>query len=126
MTDRPALPRIVRFLETIDAPDSQCPHCGANGRYILRFVVEGGATRMAMRGCAKLFPVSQIANEELRLIDKETKNRTTYGRGLGKNDQSALDAIEAFYAGHCTEAQALAIVRQAKQANVIARQRRYR
>ena len=37
-----SFPRIVRFYETHDAPDSQCPHCGATGRYILTFQVEDG------------------------------------------------------------------------------------
>ena len=67
---QPVFPRIVRFFETKDSPGASCPHCGAEGRYILTFQVEDGRRMGAMRGCVKLFPVSRVATEELRLREK--------------------------------------------------------
>lgn len=112
-----SLPRIVRFLETLDAPGSACPHCGAGGRYIHRFQAEDGRTLAAMSGCVKLFPASPIAHEELRLREKEKKYRERGYSGLNKADTEALRAIESFYAGGMDERVALAIVRSAKHAN---------
>jgi hypothetical protein len=112
-------PRIVRFFETSDAPDSECPHCGASGRYILNFQVEDGRRLAAMRGCAKLFPTAPIAYEELRLADKLKRLRKSYGpqAHLNRNDTRAMEAIEAFYAGQCSEDQAMLEVKSAKAAN---------
>ena len=118
------LPRIVRFLETSDAPGSSCPHCGAEGRYILRFRVEDGRELGAMRGCVKLFPSSLIAHEDLRLRDKEIRLKKSYGpqAALNRADRAAMDAIEAFYAGAGSERTALSLTDSAKCANA----RKYR
>ena len=119
-----SLPRIVHFLETSDSPGAQCPHCGAEGRWILRFVVEDGRTLAAMRGCAKLFPVSRVATEELRLQTKLASYKKRFGASatLNRRDSEALAAIEAFYAGHWDERSVLSIIDGAKRAN----QARYR
>lgn len=111
-----SLPRIVRFLETQDCPGASCPHCGATGRFILRFVVSDGRTLGAMRGCVQLFPVSQIAREEERLARK-AKQYAQRGWSLNRADTEAVDAIEAFYAGTLTERDALSAVRSAKARN---------
>jgi hypothetical protein len=113
------LPRIVRFLGIDECEGSSCPHCGAEGKYIIRFQCDDGIRRGAMRGCVKLFPVSQIANEEMRLREKLNGYIKAYGETahLNANDTRALDAIEAFYAGQLEERFALAAVNQAKQAN---------
>ncbi len=125
--DRPRseYPRIVRFFETIDAPDSQCPHCGATGRYILRFQVADGRRLAAMRGCASLFPTSPVAHEELRLRQKLESLQKRFGRQttLNRNDARAMDAIQAFVDGVSTEDEALRAVTLAKRANT-ARYRR--
>jgi len=118
-----SFPRIVRFLETTDSPGSSCPHCGADGRFILTFVVDDGRTLGAMRGCAKLFPVSQVAVEELRLRTKQSEYRKRGWTSLGRRDAEALAAIESFYAGARDERSALAIVRGAKAANIAGRRR---
>ena len=110
------LPRIVRFLETADCPGSSCPHCGATGRFILRFVVEDGRHLGAMRGCVQLFPVSPVAREELRLA-KKAKDYEKRGWKLNQADTRAVDAIESYYAGTCTEAAALREIKLAKQSN---------
>lgn len=111
-----SLPRIVRFLETSDCPDSACPHCGASGRYILSFQVEDGRTLAAMRGCAKLFPVSQVAVEHLRLMTKAARLAKN-GWKLNRRDSEAVDACEAFFAGTMSERSALSIISGAKSAN---------
>jgi len=121
MTD-PALPRIIRFLETCDSPDSSCPHCGATGRFILRFVLEDGRHAGAMRGCVKLFPVSRVAREELRLREKLKKYVQRGWNGLNRRDTEALNAIDEFYAGTRDERSTLSIVDGAKKMN----QARYR
>jgi hypothetical protein len=120
-TQMQSLPRIVRFLETSDSPGASCPHCGAEGRFVLRFVVEDGRTLGAMRGCVQLFPVSRIAREELRLREKLAGYLKKGWNGLNRRDTEALAAI-AFYAGACDERSALSIVDGAKRAN----QARYR
>jgi len=111
------LPRIVRFLGVDDCPDSSCPHCGASGRFILRFQVEDGRTLAAMRGCASLFPVSRIAAEELRLQQKLARYRRNGWGGLSRIDGDALAAIDAFHAGALDERSALARVDAAKAAS---------
>ncbi len=116
------LPRIVRFLGTTDCPDSQCPHCGATGRYIHRFLVDDGRTLAAMSGCVKLFPVSRIALEEQRLREKLARYKKSYGAGatLNRRDAEALAAIDAYYEGGCqvaSERSVLSLVDGAKRAN---------
>lgn len=111
------LPRIVRFLATDDSSGASCPHCGATGRYILNFVVEDGRTLGAMRGCVKLFPVSKIAVEELRLRTKQAQ-RAKIGWELNAADRGALDAIAEFYAGTVGEQYALNVIQYAKSKNI--------
>jgi hypothetical protein len=114
-----SFPRIVRFIGTNDAPGSTCPHCGAEGRYIIRFVVEDGRTLGAMRGCVNLFPVSRVAQEELRLRQKLERRQKNYGRAamLNRRDAEALGAIEDFFAGMRDERSTLSIIDGAKFAN---------
>ena len=114
--ERPALPRIVRFLETDDAPGSSCPHCGATGRFIHRFVVEDGRTLGAMRGCVKLFPVSPVAREALRL-DLKARRYKREGWPMSAADQRALDAISALESGTGNEASVLSVIKLAKASN---------
>jgi hypothetical protein len=50
--------KILAVIERTDAGEGGgacCPHCGAQGRYIFRFVCDDGVTRGAMAGCFKLF-----------------------------------------------------------------------
>ena len=119
-----SLPRIVRFLGTDDSPGAACPHCGAEGRYILRFVLEDGRHAGAMRGCVQLFPVSRVATEELRLRQKLDSLVKRFGQSatLNRRDTEALDACEAFFAGTRDERSTLSIIDGAKRAN----QARYR
>lgn len=116
LTEAELLPRIVRFLGTDDSPESTCPHCGATGRYIHRFVVDDGRTLAAMSGCAKLFPTSRIALEEQRLR-KKAAERAKNGWKLNRSDLDALAAIEQFFAGAIDERLALSRVDSAKRSN---------
>lgn len=116
-------PKIIRFRGVTEGMTT-CPHCGATGRYVWYFQVEDGRELGAMRGCVRLFPVSRIAHEHQRLTMKALKNEKL-GWKLGSNDSAALDAIEQFYDGQLTEAQALAVVDGAKARNT-ARYRRGR
>jgi len=111
-----SLPKIVRFLGTDDCLDSTCPHCGATGRYIHRFVVEDGRTLAAMSGCAKLFPTSRVAIEEQRLR-KKAADRAKRGWKLNRSDLDALAAIEQFFAGAIDERFALSRIDSAKRSN---------
>lgn len=110
------LPRIVRFLGVDDAPGASCPHCGAEGRYILRFQVEDGRSLGAMRGCAKLFPASQVAHEHLRLTQK-AERYAKLGWKPNRADSEAMDACERFFAREVSESYALGVIKSAKRAN---------
>lgn len=112
-----SFPRIVRFIGTDDCPGSSCPHCGAEGRFILRFQVDDGRQLAAMRGCAKLFPVCRVATEELRLRTKLADYAKRGWNGLNRRDSEALAAIEEFYAGSRDERSTLSVVDGAKAAN---------
>lgn len=112
------LPRIVRFGDTVDAGEgATCPHCGAVGRYILHFTLEGGGKGAAMRGCAKLFPVSRVAEEELRLRTKLAEYVKKGWKSLNKRDSEALEVIERYYSGSVNETFTLSVVEGAKKAN---------
>lgn len=117
------LPRIVRFLGVDDAPGASCPHCGAEGRYILRFQVEDGRSLGAMRGCAKLFPSSQVAHEHLRLTQK-AERYAKLGWKLNQSDQRAMDACEQFFAREVSESYTLGVIKSAKRQNVLRRAHR--
>lgn len=107
-TDRAPLPRIVKFLGVDDCPESTCPHCGATGRYIVRFQVEDGRQLGAMRGCLKLFPVTELACEHEHLMAKKAryaKQRPPWR--LSERDRDALQRIEEAIDGRGDAQQAI-------------------
>lgn len=57
--------------------------------------------------------MSEIAREELRLLDKQARYKKQ-GWTLNRDDTSALDAIGAFYAGTMDERSALARAKSVK------------
>jgi len=89
---------------------TNCPHCGAKGRYVYRFRCDDGTTREAMSGCIRLFSWSSLVSEHQRIIDKETS-----GRKLASWDREMLDAIEQCARGDIPEWQALNIIGGAKR-----------
>lgn len=119
-----SLPRIVRFLGTSDAGPladgggTVCPHCGAEGRYVHAFECEDGSRRGAMSGCVKLFPVSPIAEIDMRLHERERDLRKRFGPTAKLNswDAQIRDALDAFYAGTLDERSALMRAQVAEQA----------
>lgn len=103
MAEKEKLPRIVRFLESVDAgAGASCPHCGATGRYIHRFRLEDGREAGAMSGCVKLFPVHPLAHVEGEIRKKELDYKRK-GWNLPSWDLAILDTLEDFYAGRIPE-----------------------
>ena len=85
-------PKVVEVEGIEDAClDAHCPHCGAMGRYIVRFVTESGAHMGAMRGCFQLFPKSKYALRTQKLLDKERTSRF----GLASWDKKVLEAVRS-------------------------------
>lgn len=125
--ERPPLPRIVRFLGTDDhgpGGSTSCPHCGATGRYVIRFQVEDGRELGAMRGCVKLFPVTELARHHEYFMAKQARyaaQRPPWE--LNACDAEALRGIEDAIAGKVDVH--LAIVR-AQTARKIAAMKRSR
>ena len=118
------LPRIVRFVETTRHDGASCPHCGAIGAVIHTFYTEDNVRRGAMSGCVKLFPVSPIAAEDLR-IRKKQDDYARRGWKLPSWDQEAQARIQDFYDGKLTEAAALAMVKAQKSAAASYRRRKF-
>lgn len=123
------LPKLVQYLYTHDGgpcddgPTATCPHCGADGRYVHWFKTADGDMRGAMSGCIKLYPVSPVAREDMRLREKEADYAKS-GWQLPSWDKKMQQAIEAFYAGTLSEAQAVKdITRQKAAAAQYRRQR---
>lgn len=120
-------PKIMLYTGMHDAgpadprPNGTCPHCGAEGRYTYFFRASDGNEYGAMSGCLKLFPVSEIALEQKRLMDK----RRTSGR-TNSWDDKAQDAINRFAAGDLDEDEALRIIRAQRAACAAWVARKYR
>jgi len=80
---------------------ANCPHCGASGRYVIRFVCDDGTTRAAMRGCFKLFGESQsltaqLTQEAFRRSDDARLGR----RPLATWWAAILEAVEKMQRDH--------------------------
>lgn len=122
-----SLPRIVKFLGTDDAgAGASCPHCGATGRYIIRFQVEDGRTLGAMRGCVKLFSVSELAQHQQYFQEKQRRYVTQHDPPwkLNARDAEALRWLEDAIDGRADAEQAIAIAKDARTAGRIAARRR--
>jgi hypothetical protein len=69
VTTLPAVLAIVGVDDGGPCSDGQatnaCPHCGADGRYVIQFMCEDGQVRGAMRGCFQLFPGSNTKTSKL-------------------------------------------------------------
>lgn len=113
MSTTTALPRIIAIIGRTDAGEygaTACPHCGALGRYVTTFACADGTTRGAMSGCIKLFPISKLAEEHKRIIERKAE-RDRKGQTLASWDTAKLAAIDAVMAGTMSEDQALTVVR---------------
>lgn len=126
------LPRIVMVEGIHDGGEGAfCPHCGAEGRYIVHFTCEGGVQASAMRGCFKLWPKHQFAELAGKLLDKERQyaersKKTGREWKLCSWDRDILDAIEGFARGQLSEREADQRIRDAQTRAKAYRQRRAR
>jgi hypothetical protein len=115
----PALPRIVRFLGTDDhgPGGGTCPHCGATGRYVVRFQVEDGRQLGAMRGCVRLYPVTELARQHGHLLEKQSRyaaKRPPWK--LNARDTEALRWLEDAIVGRADPQHAVTIAQSARRA----------
>ncbi len=118
------LPRITRFLGVDDCAGASCPHCGATGRYIIRFQVEDGRQLGAMRGCIKLFPVTELARQHQYFVDKQARYaRQRPSWELNARDREALRWIMDAIEGRVDARQAIAIATSARSAAAMAARR---
>lgn len=109
------LPKVVMIDHVEDAGEfggTNCPHCGAEGRYIYWFTCEDGTQRGAMKGCFGHFPKHQFVQYHERIMDKQKENAKK-GWKIASWDAETLDAIEKFVAGQMTEQAAWDVIRQA-------------
>lgn len=112
-TNRTTLPKIIRFEGKHDSGEygaATCPHCGADGRYVWTFTCDDGKRHGAMSGCIKLFPVSPLAEEHKKIIERKA-DRDKKGQTLASWDIAKLDAIDKVAAGEMHEGAAMLIVR---------------
>lgn len=122
-----SLPRITRFEGTDDCGPggASCPHCGATGRWVIRFRVEDGRTLGAMRGCVKLFPVTELARQHGYFKEKEARyaaQRPPWK--LNARDAEALRLIEEAIEGRADARQAVSIAQTARRCAAMAARRR--
>lgn len=127
MANTETLPRIIQFTGMSDSGEygnATCPHCGAQGRYVYNFIVEGGERRGAMAGCIQRFPVSQIAKVHKGLL-KKAQEYASKGWTLPSWDLAIVEAIEAFGRDEMTEGQCLTIVTNEQNKAKAYRDRKY-
>lgn len=90
---------------------TNCPHCGARGRYVYRFVCDDGVVRAAMRGCLQLFRPADgpVAKATERAFEKASAAKRD-GRRLASWFAEILEATTALGAGTLSVADHRAIV----------------
>lgn len=102
------LPKVLYITGETDSGEfgnARCPHCGAEGRYIIHFVTADGQERGAMKGCFSKFPQHKFAAIHMRLIEKE-RDYSKKGWNLPSWDQDTLKAIEEYAHGAIPEYEA--------------------
>ncbi len=112
------LPRVVQIIDLEDHGEfgaASCPHCGAEGRYIYRFICEGSPDeiRGAMKGCFAHFPKHPFVAKDQAIREKERECART-GRQLASWDIEIRDAITAYVNGTISETQATQRIRTAE------------
>lgn len=114
------LPRIISLTEVTSAAefgDVNCPHCGAKGKHIYHFIVEGGERLGAMAGCIKKFPQHEFVAIHMSIMQK--------GGELSKWDAKIMDAIGGFANGTMDESLARRIVSNTQKDRADFMRRRY-
>lgn len=108
------LPKILAVLDREDHGSCEdgasaiCPHCGAEGRYIFRFVCADGKIHGAMSGCIQLFPKHRLTDKVMAVFEKRDRYEKAkwvlpswdqavvgacYDLGAGKIDLPAWESI---------------------------------
>jgi hypothetical protein len=121
------LPRVVVVDRRTDAGEfgaALCPHCGAEGRYIVHFRCEDGTRRGAMAGCFAKFPKHPLAEKVMYLLTKRD-DYTKKGWSLPTWDQAVLDAANDFADGLIDEGEAMARYRTADAQRISYQSRKY-
>lgn len=121
------LPKVVYVTGRDDAGEygaATCPHCGAEGRYVYRFICEDGTERGAMAGCFKQFPQHPFATKAAVLIAKQA-DYCEKGWMLPSWDEATLDAIHAFGTQAISETEARDRIRAAERTRDAYRARRF-
>jgi len=111
------LPKIVYMLSVDDCGPLEdgggnCPHCGAQGRYIYNFITEDGERHGAMKGCLSKFPMHPFAKLHAAILEKE-RDYSSKGWKLPRWDLQTLEAIEKFGRSEISESQAQMIINSA-------------
>lgn len=93
---------VYHLIREEDRGVTNCPHCGARGRYVRTFICEDGTTKEAMRGCYQKWPKSEL----MPVLVAESRNRaekaTLRGKIVASWDRLTLEADEKFRLGHIT------------------------
>jgi len=112
------LPKRLLTFRTIDCgpmdkdfpePTGNCPHCGADGRWIHVFLCDDGLIYGAMSGCIKLFgeaPKSKLSIMAEKAMDKEKEMIRNNEKGgkktIAKWFSTVLDALRDLELGKIT------------------------
>jgi hypothetical protein len=110
ITPTSTLPKIIAIVDCEDhgpcdpEPSAYCPHCGAGGRYIVRFICEDGKVHGAMKGCIQLYPRHRLAAQVAAVFAKQrqyAKNKWN----LPSWDTAIIDACHSLGAGSINAAE---------------------
>lgn len=64
-----SFPKLVAVIDYYES--DTCPHCGAGGKHVFKFMCDDGSVRAAMRGCLKLYkpgPDARLVQEAFKRI----------------------------------------------------------
>lgn len=107
ITPTSTLPKILAIVDCEDHgpcdpdPSAYCPHCGAGGRYILRFICEDGKVHGAMKGCIQLYPRHALTSKVESVFAKQRSYAKKHYE-LPSWDKAVIEACHALGAGQIT------------------------
>lgn len=121
------LPEAIYIVDIHDAGEygaTTCPHCGAQGRFVITFMASDGKEHGAMKGCFKKFPQHRFAKKMLYLLDKE-KSYKAKGWSLPTWDAECMEAIKEFANKTISESEAQDRINHAESAASAYRNRKF-
>jgi len=93
--------KISEFIEVVDLgpmPNGgSCPHCGAEGRYIYKWIDDEGFTRGAMAGCFKILTRGGWVNSFDQEYQKALAKQAT-GKKINGWDRSVINMVQKYRA----------------------------